>query len=644
MKLHRRSLLIGFGLWVGLALAWYFLFWNEGDPRLAKFVKTKPILPVVFTSRSEPLSLRAAAVIGDYSVDGIGTNGTGQPQWQAQEGRLRLLTSRGRVIELTWGKELPGGETIIDVMSPSISPNGNTVIFAGRSAKVDGGRFRIFTVNIDGSNLKLFSQGSEDTGCVRVPPLRFGNKGLELTEAQRKLIDYDDIDPALLPEGTLVFASSRQPDTGGRDRRATQIWVNEPKKSPRPLTASRANDRWPFITLDRSVVFSIWSKQDEVISLDGTELVRNPRTGGLTSPTDRWFGATISPTGENFANMVKIPNPVWRPRPLENGNLAFMTTASGAQAPFNPANETPEYEIFRVAQAPPGYVTSSPSSLSAGGELPAMKDPTLAWLNAVDGNQRPYSIATPSPIPGGVLVSAAPVPLNGNPRPENYGLYLAPITDWPVNAESHSQSLTLLFDDPEMVDAEPVAVYERGIQAGPLRYPMTWPAEESKTVQLFNGVTYKGPSGKLHNKQLTEVATGVFPGQIPAQGNGSIYPLFPQGSIQKITFYASHRDRFDDSKQMIIPGVLEKLMEVPTNKTEPGGAFEAILPVGSPTMLVGIGHDGKVVTVPVPGKNALFYAFAGDHVSGIRPGGYHFCTGCHTGHTFTGSSIDERKR
>ena len=155
--MHRRSLLIGFGLWVGLALAWYFLFWNEGDPRLAKFVKTKPILPVVFTSRSEPLSLRAAAVIGDYSVDGIGTNGTGQPQWQAQEGRLRLLTSRGRVIELTWGKELPGGETIIDVMSPSISPNGNTVIFAGRSAKVDGGRFRIFTVNIDGSNLKLFS-------------------------------------------------------------------------------------------------------------------------------------------------------------------------------------------------------------------------------------------------------------------------------------------------------------------------------------------------------------------------------------------------------------------------------------------------------------------------------------------------------
>ncbi len=643
MKLRYRSLLIGFFILIGLALVWYSSIWNEGDSRLAKFVKSKPVLPVVFTSRTEPLSLRAAASIGDYTLDGLGTKGSGQPQWQAREGRLRLLNSRGRVLELTWGKELPNGGTILDVMSPSVTPDGKTVVFAGRSTKVDGGRFRIFSVNIDGSNLKLFNQEPGDSGCVRVPPLRFGSNGLKLSEVERKLLDYDDIDPTLLPEGSLVFASSRQPDTGGRDRRATQIWVKESKKTARPLTASRANDRWPFITLGRSVLFSIWSKQDEVISLDGTGLVRNPPAGGLTSPVDRWFGATISPTGENFANMVKVPNPVWRLRPLENGNLAFMTTASGAHAPFNPSNETPEYEIFRVAQAPPGYVTSSPSSLSAGGELPAMKNPSLAWLNAVDADQRPYSIATPSPIPKGVLVSAAPVSLNGKPKPENYGLYLAPITDWPVHAETYTQSLTLLFDDPEMVDAEPVAIYERGIEAGPFRYPMAWPADESKSIQLSKGITYNGPSGKLHNKQLTAIATESFPGQIPAEGKGLIYPHFPQGSIQKIAFFASPRDRFDDSNQVIVRGVLEKLLEVSTSKTDIEGSFEAILPVGSPTMLLGIGLDGKVATVPVPGKSALFYAFAGDHVSGIRAGGYHFCTGCHTGHTFTGSSIAEKK-
>ena len=34
------------------------------------------------------------------------------------------------------------------------------------------------------------------------------------------------------------------------------------------------------------------------------------------------------------------------------------------------------------------------------------------------------------------------------------------------------------------------------------------------------------------------------------------------------------------------------------------------------------------------GRRGRFYAFAGEHVSGTRPGSYHFCAGCHTGHTF----------
>ena len=29
-----------------------------------------------------------------------------------------------------------------------------------------------------------------------------------------------------------------------------------------------------------------------------------------------------------------------------------------------------------------------------------------------------------------------------------------------------------------------------------------------------------------------------------------------------------------------------------------------------------------------------YFAYAGDHYSGIRPNGYHYCNGCHTGHTF----------
>ena len=43
-----------------LACGWYFLVHDGGDPRLAGYVRSKPRLAVVFTSRSEPASFRAA--------------------------------------------------------------------------------------------------------------------------------------------------------------------------------------------------------------------------------------------------------------------------------------------------------------------------------------------------------------------------------------------------------------------------------------------------------------------------------------------------------------------------------------------------------------------------------------------------------
>ena len=81
--------------------------------------------------------------------------------------------------------------------------------------------------------------------------------------------------------------------------------------------------------------------------------------------------------------------------------------------------------------------------------------------------------------------------------------------------------------------------------------------------------------------------------------------------------------------------------------TENAG-IRAVLPVGAPTLLVGAGPEGQVASAigaaDAKGQRGKFYAFAGDHVSGTRPGGYHVCTGCHTGHTFPGGSLAERTK
>jgi hypothetical protein len=68
-----------------------------------------------------------------------------------------------------------------------------------------------------------------------------------------------------------------------------------------------------------------------------------------------------------------------------------------------------------------------------------------------------------------------------------------------------------------------------------------------------------------------------------------------------------------------------------------------------PTVLAGLDAQGKVAkwsgTVPdAAGRPVVYLAYAGDHYSGTRAGGYHYCNGCHTGHTFEYVDIREKVR
>src|SRR5437660_3875651 len=143
-RLRSRPRLTAAGAAVVIAAAaagyWFFLRPDPGDPRLRAFVRGRPPVPVVFTSRTEPASFEAAA------PDGEEFRYPGKRLWAAREGRLRVLTPRGTVHELTWGKPLPDGGTLTDVMSPSVSLDGRRVLFAGRRA--DGpGHFRLYEVS-----------------------------------------------------------------------------------------------------------------------------------------------------------------------------------------------------------------------------------------------------------------------------------------------------------------------------------------------------------------------------------------------------------------------------------------------------------------------------------------------------------------
>jgi hypothetical protein len=637
--MHRsvsKTLILVVGAIAVCGALWYSLAPRKKSISLPEAVELRPFLhaappvPVVFTSRTESASFQAAA------LDAEGFTYPGTVSWTAREGRLRLLDTDGKLYELTWGRALPGGGTLIDVMSPSVSLDGKRILFAGRKAAPDAGRWRIYQVGVDGSDLRPLTGGPDDPGCIALPPLRFAADGSRLFDAGRRRLDYDDIDPIDLGPNGIAFASTRIPDLG-RDhcRRATQIWTwPEGAAGPMPLSANRNNDRWPFLLCSDSLVYSLWSRNREAVTEDLSD-VRPVSCGGrfATEPTDHWMAARVRANGTEIGYAIKSAEPVWRPRPLFNGRIAFMTPIPG---------KPDEPNRLRLAQADWGYIRSAPSSLAEGTRFPDQGSAQLFFGPDADADGLELTAGCPSPCPGGaVLFSAAPC----GSAPGSFGLYSVS-DDW-----STSQPIpSLLFDDPAFVDAEPVAVYPRAVDFLPGRSPpLMTGATPPEKLPLVGDREHTGPVGYLENLAVLDAIRNPIPWQSSGheRSDPRRNPLIPPPpNVVAIAFYAAGRDRFDDPELPRVPGKWEKLLVAPLASD---GALGAWLPSDplTPTVLVGLDADGKVAkwkgtARDAAGRTSTYVAYAGDHYSDTRPQGYHYCNGCHAGHTFTW--IDSREK
>ena len=600
---------------------------------LAKHCFSPPPVPLVFTSRSNSNAMSAP------SIESAGLIWPGTVSWQSSDGRLRLLSTSGQVYELTWGRLLSDGSTIIDVLSPSVSIDGKRVLFSGRTGHPSSGRWRIFEVNIDGSGLRQLTGLSSDSGCVSMPPMRRYADGSAIDHVTRCAVDYDDLDPVDVGDGSFVFVSSRIPDLGrDHSKRSTQIWIwHAGASNPQSLSANRNNDRWPYYLPGGNIIYSLWSRSREAVTEDLTGLT--PVSPGGTYLTqaldDRWMGARVSTNGAQFSYAVKTEEPVWRARPLFNGRLVFMTKQIS-----NP-------KVFCLAQADWGTITSAPSSQHAGQPFVLDGGSSIIWGPAIGSDGQELSAGCPSPCPGNKVVFSGS-PVNGSAN--SSAIYIVS-DEWGVD-----QVPRTVFDDPEMFDSEPVAVYARNVESTSIlpEPPIAHLARQPKRLTMADKSQYEGPSGYIENLAVNDAIRAPIPWQSSILPSGRRRdprqdPLIPPpGIVSGIAVYADHRDRFDDKINSRIRGDWVKQMVLPV---QAGGEFQAWVPsdINAPTRIVGIDQFGKISqsSGTILGANqqpGVYYAVAGDHHTFIRSNGYHYCNGCHTGHTFTSLNIREQLR
>ena len=372
--------------WIALWLAWSSAF-AGGVPA-----------PFVFVQRQIPGN---GSIYWDEAKDlpGVGAHSRVRP---AAPGFLRVRETDGSVRTLVDGAHPSAASfDLIDVSAPSVSWDGATIVFAGlpngdydTAPAQTLGAWRLFAIDANGSNLRelTFTDMSGDYS-------QFGPWDADAFQA------YDDFDPAFLPDGRIVFASTRWPAYGHYSGvRASNLWVvNADGTHLHRITSERNGADRPIIDpVTGRIVYSRWWRNhrfatdsmqttsadceasaeqhpDPCYAMhDGLTTDRNVEVGGADNLfRNAWQIATIEPDGTD----LKLWSGVFRD---EEANHIYGGTFAPDGALF--ANFFPMYNMTEAAGF--GGIRRYARTPIAARYTPV--NGVFAYTDA-NGQQRPYA-------------------------------------------------------------------------------------------------------------------------------------------------------------------------------------------------------------------------------------------------------------
>ena len=241
---------------------------------------TIPNIPsIVFVSRN---AVPASSSGWKGAIPGFG------PRFRtiAVGGKLMIRNKDGSL------KTIVGGDRIYDVADPCLSWDSRTIVFSG--VVHPDSSWRIYQVGIDGSR---FSQ------------VTHSDRTLDLSQfgaAARAFVRYDDFDPCWLPDGRIVFASTRHPTMASIDHvLASNLYVvNADGSGLHRITSERNGGEEPTIDpITGRIVFARWwVNVDRPSDLTREGLARDDRVALTTDIGNIWHAMSVNPDG----NLLKL--------------------------------------------------------------------------------------------------------------------------------------------------------------------------------------------------------------------------------------------------------------------------------------------------------------------------------------------------
>lgn len=540
----------------------------------------------------------------------------------AAPGKLLIREATGTVRTLIDGSN-PTADSLhlIDVNAPDVAYDGTRIVFAGLPVgeydlrpMTNPGAWRIYTINMDGSNLQQITTSSQDDLDLS----QFG-------DIAGQFVRYDDTDPVWLPDGRIVFSSTRWPSLAmyGAARTSNLHVVNVDGTDLHRITSERNGADRPLIDpLTGRIVYSRWWRnfrlpansmetvtspyggyllKDGLVSANESHYLGDVPGGATNINRNAWHLASINPDGTGL-KLWGIGSSTFLLGEDANfaygGAFALDGSFYGNFFPMKNSTEASGFGGIRYFQ--PGMSGSYQSLLGITSEIGyefVSTDPVS--YGVLKGN---YA-AEPELIDNNRLVISWAADIN-----QDYGLYLL---------NNDGSGLEPLFDIPGTSELRARVVAPR---------PMPPVIADQNTVRASRlPPTTTAPYDQ--DGTFTFDALNVY---FNAPVDTNIVSAIPVGSASTIRFFLDHqRDEQIGSHEHLDWPIL--LQELPVN---PDGSVRAQSPANVP-LFEQIRTAGPDYKVPLTGRTIRENGGVA-HVGGLnfgRPGEVQRCVGCHTGHT-----------